>query len=318
MPTALVTGASHGLGEAYARELAERGYSIVLVARDADLLAEMAERIGRATGAIVEPLAADLADPAGVTAVERRIADPAPPVELLVHTAAGATGIAAGATDQLVRAAATAMTARGRGGILAVAEDPGPDEDAWSRPAAIAGPVAASLHGTGVTITVVVAGRAASQPAEVVHRSLRDLARGRTVSLPGRLQRLVTRPAGRLAARVTGHGRPRPEPGPMAGHTRPSPVPTPFRDAPSPVRAVPAGGGGPSVLPELPARPAHVPAAGSPVARESGTGPLPAVPARPGIEGTGRTRVVVHRLPGPPRPVQGPGYHGATVRLATG
>ena len=95
MPTALITGGSRGLGETYARELAERGYSVVLVARDHDRLAATAERIGRATGAIVEILAADLTDltgPAGLAAVERRIADPDLPVRLLVQAARCAPG----------------------------------------------------------------------------------------------------------------------------------------------------------------------------------------------------------------------------------
>ncbi|MBP2369488.1 SDR family NAD(P)-dependent oxidoreductase [Pseudonocardia parietis] len=333
MPTALVTGGSRGLGEAYARELAERGYSIVLVARDADRLAATAERIGRATGAIVETLAADLTDPAGPAAVERRIADPAPPIELLVNNAGAEAEATTAAVLRLTRAAASVMAARGRGGILNVAGPPpssGNDHDAaQSWVPAFTGTVAASLQGTGVTVTAVDAGRIRGHddPAGppwtelrmVVRRSLDDLDRGRTLSAPGRLHRALTgclaspRTALRLAAKVAGRERcARPEPHHGAGHTRPSPVPTPFRDAPALLRLLPAGAAALPALPELPARPAHVPAEGAPAPRELGSGPLPVVRAAP-ARGT-----VVRRLPAPPRPVQQPVRGGATVRLATG
>ncbi|OLM01996.1 putative short-chain dehydrogenase [Pseudonocardia sp. Ae406_Ps2] len=132
-----MTGASRGLGAVYARELAERGYSVVLVARDAARLAEVAESVGRATGAIVETLPADLTDPAGLAAVERRITDRDLPVDVLVNNAGVETDavfaeapveVLAGEIDlnvtalmRLTRAAVPAMTARGHGGVLNIA-----------------------------------------------------------------------------------------------------------------------------------------------------------------------------------------------------
>lgn len=333
MPTALVTGGSRGLGEAYARELAERGYSIVLVSRDADRLAATAERIGRATGAIIETLAADLTDPAGLAAVERRIADPAPPIELLVNNAGSDIEADMTAVQRLTRAAASVMAARGRGGILNVAGHPPSGGNASGAAQSwlpvFTDTVAASLHGTGVTVTAAVAaGRTRGQddpagppwvePRTVVRRSLDDLARGRTLSAPGRFHRALSgcldtpRTALRLAAKVAGRERcARPEPDHGAGYTRPSPVPTPFRGRPAPLRVLPPGAAALPALPELPARPAHTPAEGAPAPRELGSGPLPVVRAVP-------ARGTVRRLPAPPRPVQRPVRDGATVRLATG
>ncbi|MEJ8279899.1 SDR family NAD(P)-dependent oxidoreductase [Pseudonocardia spirodelae] len=349
MPTALVTGASRGLGEVYAHELAHRGYAVVLVARDAARLAAVAERIGRATGAIVEVLPADLTDPAGLAAVEARLTARDLPVELLVNNAGvesdavfaeapvdaltAEIDLNVTALMRLTRAAVPAMTARGRGGVLNVASFAGylPSggnaygaSKSWVL--AFTDTVAASLAGTGVTVTAVAAGRIRAEddpqgplwlePADVVRRSLDDLARGRTLSAPGWVYRALVgyleapRTALRFAARVAGRGREnctRLERGDAGGGaTRPSPVPTPFRGAPAPVRVLPAGAADLPALPELPARPAHVAAEDFPAPRVSGTGPLPAVAPR-----------AVRRPDAPPRPVQ-PVREAPTVRLAAG
>ena len=80
LPTALVTGASSGIGATYAARLAARGHRLVLVARDARRLDAAAMRLGNA-----EALPADLSTQAGLAAVEARLADPA--IGLVVNAA---------------------------------------------------------------------------------------------------------------------------------------------------------------------------------------------------------------------------------------
>jgi short-subunit dehydrogenase len=68
--TAVVTGASSGIGAVYADRLAERGYDLVLVARSADKLAQVADRVRAKTGREVDVLPADLADASDLARVE--------------------------------------------------------------------------------------------------------------------------------------------------------------------------------------------------------------------------------------------------------
>ncbi|HUN99344.1 MAG TPA: SDR family oxidoreductase [Bradyrhizobium sp.] len=68
--TALVTGASSGIGAIYADRLARRGYDLILVARSRDKLAQLARRLGSETGRKVESIAADLNDSEDLRRIE--------------------------------------------------------------------------------------------------------------------------------------------------------------------------------------------------------------------------------------------------------
>ncbi|MDQ0725728.1 SDR family oxidoreductase [Microbacterium sp. W4I20] len=87
MPTALITGASAGLGAEFARQLARRRADLILVARTEETLDALAADLRSEHGVAVEVLVADLAEDAGVERVAARLRDPADPVDLLVNNA---------------------------------------------------------------------------------------------------------------------------------------------------------------------------------------------------------------------------------------
>jgi short-subunit dehydrogenase len=68
--TALITGASSGIGAVYAHRLAKRGYDLILVARNGERLSALASRLTDETGRTIETLTADLGDRVGLRRVE--------------------------------------------------------------------------------------------------------------------------------------------------------------------------------------------------------------------------------------------------------
>ena len=84
-PLALVVGGSRGLGLAAARQLANRGYRLVLTARNADDLERAADQL-RAEGASVEVQACDVRDEAGIQALVALVEETGP-IEVLLHVA---------------------------------------------------------------------------------------------------------------------------------------------------------------------------------------------------------------------------------------
>jgi uncharacterized protein len=85
-PVALITGASSGIGAEFVRQLAHKGYDLVLVARRKDRLEQLSQTINRDTGVGVEILPADLSLEEGIKLVEDRIQD-LPQLEILVNNA---------------------------------------------------------------------------------------------------------------------------------------------------------------------------------------------------------------------------------------
>lgn len=221
---ALVTGASSGIGEQFARQLAQRQVALTLVARRRERLEELAAELE----VDVEVLPADLTDPQDRDLVEERLRAEQRPIDLLVNNAGfGAYGQFAGlgldeqarmvelnvtALLRLSHAAVTAQRARGRGGLINVGSTAGfqPDPHAATYGAtkafvrSLTEALAEELRTEPVRVMLLCPGftetefqdvahiepgllpRVARMGAEpVVATALRDFARGRTVSVPG-------------------------------------------------------------------------------------------------------------------------------------
>jgi short-subunit dehydrogenase len=253
MTTSLVTGATAGIGAAFARRLAADGHALVLVARDRERLDGGAARLRERYGVEVEVLVADLAEDAGVAAVEARLRDTSVrPVDVLVNNAGfgnRGTFLAVPVEDEvrmlrvhceavlrLTAAAAEQMRARGHGTIVNVASVAAfmprgtyGASKAWV--VRFTEGVAQELRGSGVRMLALCPGfvrtefhqRAGMDASRlpsfawldadrVVAASLRDLARGRTVSVPSVRYKIAVGlarhvPAGLFGAASTRTGR---------------------------------------------------------------------------------------------------------------
>jgi short-subunit dehydrogenase len=101
--TAVVTGASSGIGEAFARRLARNGYGLVLAARRADRLAEIARELERVHHVPVRILPADLSTDEGIAALEHLMESDAT-IEVLVNSAGfGTRGLFAELKPEKIR-----------------------------------------------------------------------------------------------------------------------------------------------------------------------------------------------------------------------
>jgi hypothetical protein len=178
---ALVTGASAGIGAAIARRLAADGVDLVLVARRANRLDELATSL-RSSVTRVEVLAADLRDDEAIARVAARVADADSPVDLLVNNAgAGSFGkfwelpleTELGQLDlnvrslvQLTHAALGRMVPDGRGAVMNLSSvagnQPGPGNATYGATKAFVTSfteaLSIELRGSGVTITAVCPG----------------------------------------------------------------------------------------------------------------------------------------------------------------
>lgn len=238
-PVALVTGASVGIGEQFARQLSERGHDVVLVARDRARLDALAKEITNGSGGSAEVLVADLTDPEQLASVEARVRT----VDVLVNNAGFGTfgplhtldvdtetreiNLNIGALVRLTHAAAAAMVERGSGGILNVSSlagfQPGPSNATYSATKAFVTSFTQAVHeelkGTGVSVTALCPGFTrtefqvrANAPAsdvpgflwqeapEVARAGIEGLAKNRAIVIPGTTNKVL----GNLSA-VTPH-----------------------------------------------------------------------------------------------------------------
>lgn len=180
MATALITGGTSGIGFAFAQELASRGTDLVLVARDAQRLGEVAAELQTSHGITVETLPADLSDRAEMLRVAKRVESEDAPIDMLINNAgfglhstvldpddidthAKALDVMCLAVLVLGGAAGRAMRQRGSGQIVNVASSSSTiftgnysAIKAWARTYSTS--LALELRDTGVTVTALLPG----------------------------------------------------------------------------------------------------------------------------------------------------------------
>ncbi len=179
---ALITGASRGIGAAFARRLAAEGAALVLVARSTSDLDALAVELRDAHDADVEVIVADLGNPKHLAAVETRVASMHRPVDLLVNNAGfGSAGEFADldvdretqiielnviALTRLSHAGAGAMAARGHGAVINVSSitafQPGPHGAVYAAGKAFVLSLSQAMHeelrGRGVKVQALCPG----------------------------------------------------------------------------------------------------------------------------------------------------------------
>ena len=208
---ALVTGASAGLGEGFARALAGRGHALVLTARREDRLQALADEL-RGGGVDVRVIAADLAAPDGADVLMNAIAAQGLTIDLLVNNAGygwrgafadGDAATQAGIVDVNCRALVAlahgvlpGMIARGDGGILNIAStaafQPGPWMAVYYASKAFVLSFSEALHeevkGAGVRVAALCPGPTRTEFAAIA--GMGDMAIFRTLaSDPARVVR---------------------------------------------------------------------------------------------------------------------------------
>jgi short-subunit dehydrogenase len=225
MSTALVTGATSGIGLSFAHQLAERGHDVVLVARDRVRLENVSDELQAKYGVATEILVADLAERADTGKVAERLADRARPVDLLVNNAGYSLkghfldhditeeealfDVLCRAVLVLSHAAANAMRGRGHGAVVNVSSvagfiAAGTYSAEKSFVTVFTEGLASELAGSGVTATALCPGfthtefheRAGVSMSRIpdflwlesdrlVRDCLDDVAKGKVVSVPG-------------------------------------------------------------------------------------------------------------------------------------
>ncbi|MDH3196839.1 MAG: SDR family oxidoreductase [Candidatus Krumholzibacteria bacterium] len=183
-PTALVTGASSGIGEALARRLAAEGHDVVLVARNAERLQAVAQEIESVHGVSAHVLARDLSDPRAPDDIYRTLTERGIRVDVLVNNAGfggygffqdtdlahelGMIQVNVTALVHLAKLFVRDMVARGSGRVLNVsstaAYQPGPLQPVYYASKAFVQSFSEAidngLRGTGVRVTTLVPGPA--------------------------------------------------------------------------------------------------------------------------------------------------------------